>query len=115
VKATALLVPLGPSTVTRTEPVPGGTVAVITASATTVKAALVAPNFTAVAPVKPEPTIWTELPGDAVEGEMTIIVGIVLASLSDPKAEVHARRGRPDGSKSPAGEHGWSSPPGLAR
>lgn len=62
--AMPLLVPLGASTVTRTEPGdPGGETAVIVLSLTTVKlVALVLPNFTAVAPVNPVPVSVTVVP-----------------------------------------------------
>jgi hypothetical protein len=50
-------------TVTSTAPAPGGEVAVIDVAEFTVKlVALLAPNFTAVAPVKPVPVIATDVP-----------------------------------------------------
>ena len=52
-----------PVTETSTTPVPAGTTAVISVSLTTVKlVAGVAPNSTAVAPVKHEPVIVTVVP-----------------------------------------------------
>jgi hypothetical protein len=56
-------VPPGVATVTSTVPTPAGEVAVIEVAELTVKlAALVAPNFTAVAPDNAEPVIVTEVP-----------------------------------------------------
>ena len=57
------LVPLGVATVMSTVPMPAGEVAVTWVSLLTVKAvAARVPNFTAVAPVKPEPAIVTLVP-----------------------------------------------------
>ena len=57
------LVPPGVVTVTSTVPEPAGLVAVIEAALFTVKlAAAVAPNLTAVAPVKLVPVMVTEVP-----------------------------------------------------
>ena len=56
-------VPSGPVTVTSTVPVPGGEVAVICESESTVMdTAAVPPNWTSVAPVKPLPSIVTVVP-----------------------------------------------------
>ena len=56
-------VPPGVVTVTSTVPAPAGEVAVIEVAELTVKlVALVAPNLTAVAPVKPVPVIVTDVP-----------------------------------------------------
>ena len=65
-------------TVTSTVPAPGGEVAVIEVAEFTVKlVALVAPNFTAVAPVKPFPVMATDVPPSAVPdvGEIDVTVG----------------------------------------
>jgi hypothetical protein len=66
VKRSAVLVGLvtaGVVTVTSTVPVPAGAAAVIWVSETTVnEVALLTPNFTAVAPVKPVPVMVTEVP-----------------------------------------------------
>ena len=68
-------------TVTSTVPVPAGDVAVIEVAELTVKlVALVAPNFTAVAPVNPVPVIVTDVPpvvGPAV-GEIDVTVGAAI-------------------------------------
>jgi hypothetical protein len=64
--------------VTSTVPVPAGDVAVIEVAELTVKAvALVAPNFTAVAPVKAVPVIVTDVPPATgpVVGEIEVTVG----------------------------------------
>ena len=66
-------------TVTSTVPVPAGEVAVIEVAELTVKAvAFVAPNFTAVAPVKLVPMTVTDVPpasGPPV-GEIDVTVGV---------------------------------------
>ena len=68
-------------TVTSTVPVPAGDVAVIEVAELTVKlVALVAPNFTAVAPVNAVPVIVTEVPpavGPAV-GEIEVTAGAAI-------------------------------------
>lgn len=115
VNALPLLVPLGVVTVTSTDPVPGGTIALITPSVRTVKlVASVLPNFTLVAPVNPEPMSLTRAPGDAVGGWMRLIVGagMTVASMKgDSKRRLHSpkdpgppsvlgevpQEGRPDG------------------
>ncbi len=59
-------------------PVPAGEVAVIEVAELTVKlVALVAPNFTAVAPVKPVPVTVTDVPPAAGPdvGEIEVTVG----------------------------------------
>ena len=57
------LVPPGVMTVTSTVPLPGGEVAVMVLELLTVKlVAAVLPNFTAVAPVKPEPVMVADVP-----------------------------------------------------
>jgi len=64
--------------VTSTVPVPAGEVAVIEVAELTVKlVALVAPNFTAVAPVKPVPVTVTDVPPAAGPdvGEIEVTVG----------------------------------------
>jgi hypothetical protein len=71
-------VPPGVVTVTSTVPLPDGDFTVILVSLTTVT--LVAgfePNFTAVAPVKPEPVIVTDVPPDVwpYAGEMPVTFG----------------------------------------
>lgn len=65
-------------TVASTVPLPGGDVAVIDVAEFTVKlVALLAPNFTAVAPVKPVPVIATDVPPSAGPevGEIEVTVG----------------------------------------
>lgn len=72
------LVPAGVTTVTCTVPAPAGETAVIlVAEFTVMPVAGSVPKFTAVAPVKPVPTIVTEVPPvDApVAGPMAVIVG----------------------------------------
>ena len=69
-----------PAVVTRTStvPLPAGEVAVIDVAELTVKlVAAVAPNVTAVAPVKPVPVIVTEVPPAAGPdvGEIEVTVG----------------------------------------
>jgi hypothetical protein len=87
-------VPPGVVTVTSTVPVPPGDFTVILVSLTTVKlVASFEPNFTAVAPVKPEPVMVTEVPPDVgpEAGEMAVTVGpaAVYVNLSaDVFAEV---------------------------
>ena len=54
---------------------PGGTVAVIRPSVTTLKAAALFLNVTDVAPVKPDPLIVTSVPGDPLLGLKLEIVG----------------------------------------
>ena len=65
-------------TVTSTMPEPAGEVAVIDVAEFTVKlAALLVPNFTAVAPVNPVPVIATDVPpiADPEVGEIELTVG----------------------------------------
>jgi len=75
------LVPPGVVTVTSTVPVPAGAFTVIFESETTTKAvAAFVPNFTSVAPVKPDPFIVTVLPpapGPFV-GDKLLTVGVLL-------------------------------------
>jgi hypothetical protein len=71
-------VPFAVVTVTSTVPVPADDVAVIEVAELTVKAvALVAPNFTAVAPVKVVPVMVTDVPPATgpVVGEIDVTVG----------------------------------------
>ncbi|GGV00445.1 hypothetical protein GCM10010502_63660 [Kitasatospora aureofaciens] len=70
--------PLGVVTVTCTVPVPGGAVAVIWVSETTVKDAVMAPNRTAVAPVKAVPVTVTRVPPAAgpEAGETEVTTGV---------------------------------------
>src|SRR3990172_9030438 len=69
-------VPPGAATDTGAVIAPAGTVAVIWVFETTVNAAaFVVPNLTAVAPVKPEPLIVTEVPTGPEFGENPLIVG----------------------------------------
>jgi hypothetical protein len=72
-------VPPAVVTVTSTVPVPAGDVAVIEVAELTVKlVAFVAPNFTAVAPVRLVPVMATEVPpafGPEV-GEIDVTVGV---------------------------------------
>jgi hypothetical protein len=74
-------VPPAVVTVTSTVPVPAGEVAVIEVAELTVKlVALVAPNFTAVAPVNEVPVIVTDVPpvaGPEV-GEIDVTVGAAM-------------------------------------
>lgn len=71
-------VPPAVVTVTSTVPAPGGEVAVIDVAELTVKlVALLAPNFTAVAPVNPVPVTATEVVpiADPELGEIELTVG----------------------------------------
>lgn len=69
--------PLGVTTVTSTVPLPGGLVAVISVSETTVIAAPEPPNSTFVAPVKPLPVMVTLSPPAPVPlaGEIAVTCG----------------------------------------
>src|SRR5450759_5373907 len=83
--ATIGLVPSGVVTVTSTVPAPGGEIAVIELSESTVKLdALVEPNLTTVAPVNLAPVMVTEVPPVAgpVVGVNAVIVGIAIAELT---------------------------------
>ena len=71
-------VPPAVVTVTSTLPLPGGEVAVIDVAEFTVKlVALLAPNFTTVAPVKPAPVTVTDVPpsADPEVGEIELTDG----------------------------------------
>ena len=71
-------VPPAVVTVTSTVPLPAGEVAVIDVAELTVRlVALLAPNFTAVAPVKPAPVMVTDVPPSAVPevGEIELTDG----------------------------------------
>jgi hypothetical protein len=71
-------VPPGVVTLTSTTPVPAGDVAVIEVAELKVKLAVVAPNVTAVTPVKLVPVTVTDVPparGPAV-GEIDVTVGV---------------------------------------
>jgi hypothetical protein len=70
-------VPLGVVTVTSTVPVPAGDFAVIDVAVLYVIDPDVLPNFTAVAPVKPDPVIVTDVPPaiGPEDGEMPVTVG----------------------------------------
>jgi len=72
-------VPPGVVTVMSTVPVPAGLIAVIEVALLTVyEAAEVTPNLTAVAPVKPDPVIATDVPPDTVPvvGTLPVTAGI---------------------------------------
>jgi hypothetical protein len=78
--STADTVDVPPTVVTFTSivPVPAGEVAVIDVAEVTVKlVAAVAPNVTAVAPVKPVPVIVTDVPPDSgpVVGAIDVTLG----------------------------------------
>jgi hypothetical protein len=82
VNRSAELVPLVPPavvTVTSTVPVPVGTVALIVAELSTTKLAVVAPNFTAEAPVKFVPETVTRLPTgpDVAVTDVTVGGGVM--------------------------------------
>ena len=79
-------VPAGVVTVTSTVPEPAGLVAVICVALLTVKLAVVLPNFTAVAPVKPVPVMITLLPpiGEPAVGEMLDTTGVEARTVNPP-------------------------------
>ena len=77
--------PLG--VVTETGPVlaPAGTVAVICVSESTLNVVAATPlNFTAVAPVNPVPTIFTEAPTAPDDGASDVIPSVVTSRLHPP-------------------------------
>jgi hypothetical protein len=78
-------------TLTSTVPEPFGAVAVIEVSLLNVNVvAFVAPNLTAVTPVKPLPVIATDVPPsvEPVAGAMPVTVGLIAVTLIDDDAGV---------------------------
>ena len=89
-------VPDGVVTVTSTAPVPAGLSAVIVVSLTTTRpVAAVGPKSTSVAPVKPAPMIFTDVPpaGGPLVGLMPVTVGAGVREQIGERRRRRARRG----------------------